>query len=158
MIFSDCHPIVNFIFYAGAIGLGMCFSHPLFLSVSSLLSISFYWILMRNMGKYLLRMAVVFATISLINPVFSIYGETVLFTYFQNRAYTFEALCYGCSIFSDFVPSSTDIPTHFLAPAICCVFLIKLGTRRRTMVKIIDIDGASPPKQYRNLSLVITSL
>ena len=112
MIFSDCHPIVNFIFYAGAIGLGMCFSHPLFLSVSSLLSISFYWILMRNMGKYLLRMAVVFATISLINPVFSIYGETVLFTYFQNRAYTFEALCYGCSIGAIFVTIITWFSTY----------------------------------------------
>jgi energy-coupling factor transport system permease protein len=67
---------------------------------------------MRNMGKYLLRMAVVFATISLINPVFSIYGETVLFTYFQNRAYTFEALCYGCSIGAIFVTIITWFSTY----------------------------------------------
>lgn len=112
MRFSNCHPIVNFIFYVGAIGLGMCFSHPLFLSVSILLSISYYWILKKNAGKYLLRMVIVFAAISLINPVFSTYGETIIFRYFQNRPYTFEALCYGFSIGAIFVTIMTWFSTY----------------------------------------------
>ena len=105
--FSDCHPIVNFIFYAGAIGLGMCFSHPLFLLCSVGLSISYYWILKRTIGRYLLRMLLVFTAISLINPIFSIYGDTILFTYLKNRPYTFEALCYGCTIGAVFVTIMT---------------------------------------------------
>ena len=98
MFFSDCHPSVNFIFYIAAIGLGMCFSHPLFLLCAFLLSVSYYWILKKNVGRYLLRMVFVFAAISLINPIFSTYGETVLFSCFRGRPYTFEALCYGISI------------------------------------------------------------
>ena len=105
--FSDCHPIVNFIFYAGAIGLGMCFSHPLFLLCSLGLSTSYYWILRKTIGRYLFRMLLIFAAISLINPIFSIYGDTILFTYLKSRPYTFEALCYGCSIGAVFVTIMT---------------------------------------------------
>ena len=76
----------------------MCFSHPLFLLCAFLLSVSYYWILKKNVGRYLLRMVFVFAAISLINPIFSTYGETVLFSCFRGRPYTFEALCYGISI------------------------------------------------------------
>ena len=71
------------------------------------MSISYYGVLKKNAWKYLLRMGVLFFAISLINPIFSTYGETILFRYFQNRPYTFEALCYGFSIGAIFVTIMT---------------------------------------------------
>ena len=101
--FSNRHPIVNFIFYIAAIGMGMCFTHPLFLCVSLLLSITYYHILKRNTLKYFIGMGGLFLLLSFANPIFSPYGDTVLFIYFHNRIYSYEALCFGFSIAAMFV-------------------------------------------------------
>ena len=98
MQFYDCHPIVNFIFYIGVLVLGMCFMHPIFLLCSFVFSMSYYWILKQKIWKYLLGMSGLFLMISILNPVFNTLGETVLFTYFQKRVYTLEALCYGVNM------------------------------------------------------------
>lgn len=103
MHFADCHPVVNFIFYIAAIGLGMCFTHPLFLCGSLLLSIAYYQILKRGAIKYLMGMSGLFLLISFGNPIFSPYGDTVLFTYLNHRPYTYEALRFGFSIAAMFI-------------------------------------------------------
>ncbi len=112
MYFSDCHPIVNFIFYIGALVMGMCFVHPAFLLCSFVLSISYYWILKGRALKYLAGMSGLFLMISLMNPLFNTYGETVLFTYLNNRPYTFEALCYGFAIAAMFITIITWFATY----------------------------------------------
>ena len=98
--FSDRHPIVNFIFYIGALVMGMCLIHPLFLLCSLVLSVAYYAVLKRGSWKYLLGMAALFVAVTVINPLFNPegVGEHVLFTYFGEKPYTLESLCYGAAI------------------------------------------------------------
>lgn len=110
--FSDCHPIINFIFYIGALIMGMCFTHPLFLLCSLLLSLCYFQILKKGTYKYLIGMSGLFLLLSFGNPVFSPYGDTVLFTYFNNRPYTYEALCFGFSIAGMFISIITWFATY----------------------------------------------
>lgn len=110
--FSDCHPIINFIFYITAIGFGMCFTHPLFLCGSFLFSIAYFQILKKGAVKYLIGMSGLFLLISFGNPLFSPYGDTILFTYFNNRPYTYEALCFGLSIGAMFISIITWFATY----------------------------------------------
>ena len=110
--FSDHHPYVNFIFYIAAIGMGMCFTHPLFLCCSFFLSFAYFHILKRRTIKYLLGMSGLFLVLSFGNPFFSPYGDTVLFTYLNNRSYTYEALCFGFSIAAMFLSVITWFATY----------------------------------------------
>ena len=110
--FSDCHPIINFIFYIGALVCGMCFIHPAFLLCALLLSLAYYTVLKGKCLKYLAGMGGIFVAISLINPLFSIYGEHVLFTWPWGRPYTLEALCYGCVLGAMFVSILTWFATY----------------------------------------------
>ena len=100
--FLDCHPVVNFIFYIGALVMGMCFVHPAYLCCSLFLSMAYYVTVKKTWLVYLMGMAGLFACLSVINPLFNTLGETVLFTYF-GRAYTLEALCYGMAVGAMFV-------------------------------------------------------
>ena len=110
--FSDCHPVVNFIFYIGALVMGMCFIHPAFLVCSMLLSFAYYTVLKGKCLKYLAGMVFIFLAISLINPLFSIYGEHVLFTWPGGRPYTLEALCYGMVLAAMLVTVLTWFATY----------------------------------------------
>jgi len=110
--FSDCHPIVNFIFFIGALVMGMCFRHPAFLISSLVLSLVYYGVLKGNCLKYMVGMSGIFVAISLINPLFSTYGEHVLFTWPGGKPYTFEALCYGMAMAAMFVTILTWYATY----------------------------------------------
>ena len=110
--FSDCHPIVNFIFYIGAFVMGMCLLHPLFLGCSLILSFGYFSLIKKNRMKYFLIMAGVMAGLIAINPLFNTQGESVLFTYFHDRPYTFEALCYGIALAAMFVTILTWFATY----------------------------------------------
>lgn len=110
--FSDCHPVVNFIFYIGALVMGMCFVHPLFLTCSVVLSLAYYAVLKRRCIKYILGMMALFVAISLINPLFNLQGEHVLFTFFGGRPYTLEALYYGMAMAGMFVTVLTWFATY----------------------------------------------
>ena len=112
--FSDRHPIVNFIFYIGALVMGMCFIHPLFLLCSLVLSVAYYAALKRNSWKYLLGMAALFVAVTVINPLFNPegVGEHVLFTYFGGKPYTLESLCYGAAIAAMLVTIITWFATY----------------------------------------------
>ena len=101
--FSKRHPIVNFIFFLGAIGFGVVIQHPAYLLVSFLCGTSYYLLLNGRKGmKLLLGMLPLFLVMTVINPLFNTYGATVLFHVF-GRPYTLEALIYGAVIAAVFV-------------------------------------------------------
>jgi len=110
--FSDCHPVINFIFYIGALVCGMCFRHPAFLISSLVLSLVYYGVLKGICMKYIGGMGGIFAAISLINPLFSTYGKHILFTWPGGRPYTFEALCYGMAMAAMLVTILTWFATY----------------------------------------------
>ncbi len=103
-VFTTYNPIINFVFFMGAVALGMFFVHPAFLTCSLLLSFSYYLTVHGRKGiKFVLGMIPLFVILSVINPLFNTGGDTVLFTYFGGRAYTLEALLYGIALSAMFV-------------------------------------------------------
>ena len=98
--FSKRHPIVNFIFFLGAIGFGVVIQHPVYLAAGFVLSTTYYLLLSgRKCIKMLLALLPLLLLMTVINPLFNTYGATVLF-YVFGRAYTLEALYYGAAIAS----------------------------------------------------------
>lgn len=101
--FSSYNPIINFIFLVGAIVLGLIFIHPAFTICSVVLSsVLLATIKGRSAFGFIGRLIPLFLFVSLVNPLFNTYGQTVLFTYF-NRPYTLEALFYGMALAAVFV-------------------------------------------------------
>lgn len=93
--FSTYHPVINFVFFIGAIALGMILLHPAFLAASVLMSAAYYATVKRRKSlPFLGGMAGMFVMLSVMNPFFNTGGDRVIFTYF-NRVYTWEALFYG---------------------------------------------------------------
>ncbi len=96
--FSKRHPIVNFIFFLGAIGFGVLIQHPAYLAAGFLCSTAYYLLLNGRKGlKMLLWLALFFLVMTAVNPLFNIYGKTRLFSLF-GRPYTLEAVYYGAAI------------------------------------------------------------
>lgn len=96
--FSKRHPIVNFIFFLGAIGFGVMIQHPAYLIAGFFSSAVYYLLLNGRKGmKKLFWMALFFLAMTAVNPLFNIYGKTVLFSVF-GRPYTLEAVYYGAAI------------------------------------------------------------
>jgi len=96
--FSKRHPIVNFIFFLGAIGFGVMIQHPVYLMAGFLCSSCYYLLLSGRKGlKMLLWLALFFLAMTAVNPLFNIYGKTQLFSLF-GRPYTLEAIYYGAAI------------------------------------------------------------
>lgn len=112
MRFSDCHPIVNFIFYICTFVMGMCFVHPVFLLCSLAASMMYYGIVKKSLFSYFFKICLLFTIISLVNPFFGTHGETILFTYFNGRPYTLEQLCYGAALAIMFVTILTWFATY----------------------------------------------
>jgi energy-coupling factor transport system permease protein len=101
--FSKCHPAINFLFFAGAIGASVMIQHPAFLLVGILTGASYYLLLNGRKGwKTILGLAPLFLFLTVTNPLFNTYGKTVLFNLF-GRPYTLEALYYGAATASAFV-------------------------------------------------------
>ena len=93
--FGSLNPIINFVFFIGAIVFGMLFQHPYFLIASVVLSILLLVSIKgRDSIKLLLLMIPVFLLITLINALINNYGSTILFYYF-GREFTFEGLFFG---------------------------------------------------------------
>ena len=93
--FSRCHPAVNFIFFAGAIGAAAVIWHPVYL-LAGFLGALCYYVMLRGAKawKTLLLLLPFGLLVAAVNPVFNIRGETVLFSLF-GRPYTLQALIYG---------------------------------------------------------------
>lgn len=101
--FTKCHPAVNLVFFAGAIGLCLTIQHPAYLLVGMLSSAVYYLILNGKKGwKTILGLIPMFLLLMGINPFFNLYGKTVLF-YMFSRPYTLEALLYGAAVAAVFV-------------------------------------------------------
>lgn len=94
--FSDYHPAVCFAFFAFAVILCMFLRHPAFTAATLVFS-ALYAITVQGTRalKFLLVMLPVLVLITVINPLFNTLGQTVLFTYWADRPFTFEALAYG---------------------------------------------------------------
>lgn len=94
--FSQYNPIINFIFYIGAVFLGMFFTHPAYVAASVFFSAAYYIsICKRRALKSIGGFLALFVVLSAINPLFNTLGENVLFTFANGRPYTLEALLYG---------------------------------------------------------------
>ena len=101
--FSKRHPIVNFLFFLGAIGFGVVIQHPAYLVAGFILAAVYYLMLHGRKGmKMLAAMLPLFLVMTAINPLFNTYGTTVLFLVFD-RPYTLEALYYGAAIAAVFM-------------------------------------------------------
>lgn len=95
-VFAGYHPAVNFLFFIGAIGMGMFFVHPFFLGVSMAASTLYYLLLTgKKGGKFLVFLLVFSVFLSFLNPLLNTQGKTVLFRWLGERPFTLEALCYG---------------------------------------------------------------
>lgn len=102
--FSAYSPIINFIFYIGAIICGMFFIHPAFLACAVLLSASYYLTIKgRSALRTVFGIIPVWIALSVINPLLNTRGDIILFTYFGGRPYTLEALCYGMALGAMFI-------------------------------------------------------
>ena len=101
--FSRCHPLVNFLFFLGAIGFGVVIQHPAYIAAGCAASAGYCMLLRPRTGwKMVLGVIPVFAFIVLINPLFNDYGEQALF-YLFGRPYCLEAVYYGMAIGGIFV-------------------------------------------------------
>jgi len=101
--FSKRHPIVNFIFFLGAIGFGVVIQHPAYLVAGFACGMTYYLLLKGRKGiKLLLILLPLLLIMMLINPLFNTYGATVL-GYVFGRPYTLEALIYGAAVASVFL-------------------------------------------------------
>ena len=101
--FSKCHPAVNFLFFAGAIGASVMIQHPAYLLVGIITGAAYYLLLNGKKGwKMILGLLPLFLFLTAINPLFNTYGVTILFCVF-GRPYTLEALCYGAALGGVFV-------------------------------------------------------
>ncbi len=101
--FSKCHPVVNFLFFAGAIAAAVIIQHPAYLLSTMVTGGVYYFLLNGRKGvKFLLGLLPLFALLTVVNPLFNTLGDTQLFTLF-GRPYTAEALFYGGAVGSMFV-------------------------------------------------------
>ena len=100
--FSKCHPAVNFLFFAGAIGASVMIQHPAYLLAGILTGVTYYLLLNGRKGwKLILGLIPLFLLLTALNPLFNTYGATPLF-YLFGRPYTLEALGYGGALAATF--------------------------------------------------------
>ena len=101
--FSKCHPVVNFLFFVGAIGMSVVIQHPAYL-LAGFVTGAVYFLLLngKNGWKTILGLLPMFMILTAINPLFNTLGATPLF-YLGSRPYTLEALLYGVALASMFV-------------------------------------------------------
>ena len=155
--FSTYNPAVSFMFFTGAIVLGMFFIHPAFLCTSFLFSALYYFCLKGARGwRFIGVLLCVFVAIAAVNPVFNTRGDAVLFTYLGGRQYTLEALFYGmatgamfCSIMLWFacynvVMTSDKFIFLFgrLIPAVSLILTMVLRLVPHFQRKLAAISGA----------------
>lgn len=101
--FSQYHPVVNFLFFLGAMGMGVVIQHPAYTLAGCTAGTAYYLLLHGHKGlRVILGMLPLAVLIAGINPLFNTYGSRVLFTVFH-RPYTMEALYYGMIIAGMFV-------------------------------------------------------
>ena len=95
--FSRCHPAVNALFFALAIGFSMCLAHPAWLAASLAGALWYHTQLRpRQAGRFFLRVTLpVMLLGALVNPVFSHAGVTVLAYLPSGNPLTLESVLCG---------------------------------------------------------------
>ncbi len=85
--FSKCHPLINFLFFLGAIGFGVVIQHPAYVAVSCVCGGVYYILLTGRTGwKLILGMLPVLLVVAAVNPLFNLEGATVLFMLFGRKS------------------------------------------------------------------------
>lgn len=92
--FESYNPIVCFVFFVGAIAMGIFTLNPVLLAIYLFISILNYVYIIRS-AKLILALILPCVLISIINPIVNQKGNTVLFTYLSGRRFTLEALIFG---------------------------------------------------------------
>lgn len=93
--FPYIHPAVILGYFASVTAFTMCVFHPAFIVISFAASLLCMLLIGReNVLRTLGTEIILFVLISIVNPLFSANGSTVIFTYFS-RPFTLEALAYG---------------------------------------------------------------
>lgn len=101
--FSKCHPVVNFLFFVGAIGMSVVIQHPAYLLAGVITGAVYYLLLNGAKGwRTILGLLPIFIILTVVNPFLNTMGATPLFHPF-GRPYTLEALLYGGALASMFV-------------------------------------------------------
>lgn len=154
--FSRYHPAVNFLYFVLAIGFGVVFQHPAYMTAASFGSAAYYLLLKGRRGiKTILLLLPVFLLIGLVNPLFNTLGETELFLLF-GRPYSLEALYYGLVVGGIFVVmilwfgcynvvlTSDKFTSLFgnLIPALSLLLVMVLRMIPNLMRKAVQISGA----------------
>ena len=154
--FSRCHPAVNFLYFALAIGFGVVIQHPAYMLAAVLGSAVYSLLLKGRKGiKAMAFLLPVFLLITLVNPLFNTLGETQLFVVF-GRPYTLEALYYGAVVGGIFVVmmlwfgcysdvlTSDKFTSLFgnLIPSLSLLLVMVLRMIPNLMGKAVQITGA----------------
>ena len=93
--FSEYNPISVFVYFASIVMIAMFIQNPVIEALSLVGAVLFYVSVFRKMPlKAICVWIMIFILITVINPIFSRNGETVLFLV-NGRAVTLEALMYG---------------------------------------------------------------
>ena len=96
--FSRCHPAVNFLFFAAAIGCGMVIQHPAYILAGVVCGGLYYCLLYGRRGLFRIAgMLPLPVLTAVLNPLINHRGKHVLFLV-MGKAYTLEALCYGLAL------------------------------------------------------------
>lgn len=94
--FGSFHPIVNMLFYCVVLGITMFYNNPVFIIIS-LICASLYVVIVNREKCFKIFMGMIglFICASLINPMFSHRGITVLFYLPTGNAVTLESIIFG---------------------------------------------------------------
>ena len=94
--FASYHPLPVFLFLISAIVLTMFLSHPWYLLMDLAGASVFYFFVKGRKGlAFYGRLWIICMVIAVLNGVFNAGGSTVLFTWWQGRPFTLEALLFG---------------------------------------------------------------
>ena len=93
--FGNFHPMTNLIYFAVSIMIPILFMHTVIIAVSFVCATVYYYAIRRGGAKTYLGIVVVMVLSSLVNPLFSHRGRTILFYFPTGNAMTLESLIYG---------------------------------------------------------------
>lgn len=99
--FTQCHPAVNFVFYALVLGVSMACLHPYVLGISFLSALA-YGVALRG-WRHMGRLLAVFIVpgmiiVALLNPTFNHNGVTLLYTMGNGNSITLESIVFGVAL------------------------------------------------------------
>lgn len=139
--FPSFHPVVEAGFFLCAIGLGIFLASPPFAIVSLAAAMAAHRLTAGSgVWRAWAALAPLMLVVSLVNPFFLPLGDTVLFSYGADRAYTLEALIAGMS-------------TAALLAAVLCWFSV--FNRVMDSDKLLYLLGAAAPTLAMALVLVL---